>query len=81
MSERLSEREDRRKLIVFLIEKFGGVDTEFEGIADWHLAEVKRIISPIAECYQELGETPYDEGKAPIMYAKIMETLKRAGGE
>lgn len=72
MTERLSEREKLIKRIneaMFRDEDKGCVKPS--EIADWHLAEVKRIVEPI----KNISST-YN----PIEVAKaIDETLKRAG--
>lgn len=85
MSERLSERERIRAI---LLNK-----TPLEA-ADWHLAEVKRIVEPLVKVndkYKHLKTLIKDVGDNDTenmfhivsrdMTIAMDETLKRAGGE
>lgn len=85
MTERLSERE---RIIEQLNNKFMWLmDAKTrEQVADWHLAEVKRIVEPLVkykkewEISDQITEV-YGKWGGYNFHKYIEETLKRAGGE
>lgn len=85
MNERLSERE-RITNKIMNIKPCDEADNSFipckkccQKLADWHLAEVKRIVEPLVNAMNKP-----DADIVTIAYrhsGAIMETLKRVGGE
>lgn len=78
MTERLTERE---QIIKELLDLYPYLDSlpikQMENIADWHLAEVKRIVEPLNNLLK-LEKNGFLLGGEPD--AAIKETLKRANG-
>lgn len=47
-------------------------------VADWHMAEVARIIEPLKKEYTDEERDTY--GSYNLLYEDVQETLKRANG-
>lgn len=74
---------ERERIIKDLDNYLKGTERSSFIIADWHLAEVKRIVEPLDgfnKTMRKLGFMPDFIAKEPIAYSKIKETLKRANG-
>ena len=62
-----------------IVKEFSGGKFNAEAIANWHLAEVARIVKPLIEPHSIGRET--DEKYIVDIDKAIEETLKRASGE
>lgn len=54
--------------------------SDLEAIADWHLAEVKRIVEPLLKALKKADNEDCAFGQCDIYEEAIDETLKRANG-